>query len=84
LYVFSDVCRARAGQASTFEHEQLVMHVEHTVCSHIESRRAYVVMREVVLNQKQEEIRLKLEKEAGAGVARHWAGWEGWWSTMSM
>ncbi len=32
---FSDVCRARVGQASRFEHEQWVMHVEQTADSHI-------------------------------------------------
>ncbi len=30
----SDVFWARAGQASTFEHEQWAMHVEHTAYSH--------------------------------------------------
>ncbi len=32
----SDVCWARADQASTFEHEQWAMQVEHTAYSHTE------------------------------------------------
>ncbi len=32
---FSDDCWARAGRASSFEHEQWVMHVEHIECGHI-------------------------------------------------
>jgi hypothetical protein len=31
----SDVCWARAGQASTFEHEQWAMHGKHIACGHV-------------------------------------------------
>jgi hypothetical protein len=73
----SDVCRARAGQASRFEHEQWVMHSKHTAYSHIESRRECVVMWGCVHKPNKKEYDESRKRRLAAGVARHGAGWEG-------